>query len=374
MDFLQSNQWRKFQESVGRKTFLIDTSEMHASIIEHSLPIVGKYFYIPRGPEIHETYNMKHVTSELIELAKKEKVGWIRIEPENAEILEKIKKSTNYKIIKAPHDMQPREIFVIDINKPEEQLLSEMKEKTRYNIKLSQKRGVSVKVISNNCHPERSVAESKDLIELDSSTALGMTNRYFNEFLRLVKFTSERNEITAHPAEYYRQMWETIPAENLKLYVAEYQNKIIAANLIVFFEDTAIYLHTKTIKKGSTGENNIPSEKNNNFGVGVYLHGASDNEYRNVMAPYLLQWQAIKDAKNAGYKFYDFGGVSSGPTALNQNDPKRSDRYEKWQGITRFKLGFSPNTEPKKFLGSYDIILNKPKYWIYQMLSWIKSG
>ncbi len=74
-----------------------------------------------------------------------------------------------------------------------------------------------------------------------------------------------------HPESYYRKMFETIPAEILKLYMAEYENKIIAANIVIHYGNTA-----------------------------TYLHGASDNEYRNVMAPYLLQWQAILDAKKAG--------------------------------------------------------------------------
>jgi len=338
MDFLQSKIWREFQKAAGHAVFEVD----NISIIEHQLPIVGKYFYIPRGPEIHGTYSIKHITNELIKLAKENKAGWIRIDPRSKELLENIKKATEYKIVKAPHDMQPKEIFMIDITNPEEQLMAEMKEKTRYNIKLSQKRGVSVKVISNFQFPISNKIPNPN--EQNSK-------KYFEEFLRLVKITSERNEITAHPAEYYRQMWETIPAENLKLYVAEYQGKIIAANLMIFFEDTAIY-----------------------------LHGASDNEYRNVMAPYLLQWQAIKDAKEAGLKKYDFGGVKTfnmqHETYNKENIP--NTKYQipntSWSGITRFKLGFSKNSEATEFFGSYDIIISNLRYKLYRVLEWMKRG
>jgi peptidoglycan pentaglycine glycine transferase (the first glycine) len=340
MDFLQSNQWRNFQESVGRKTFLIDTPKdvksqgdhvprrFYASIIEHTLPVVGRYFYVPRGPvlchlELAEGSNLDSSTglgmTKLIDLAKENKVGWIRIEPENEEILEKIKKATNYKIQKAPHDMQPKEIFVIDIYKSEEEILAGMKEKTRYNIRLAEKKGVNVFAITNNQET--------------------ITKKYVDEFLRLVKVTSERDGITSHPEDYYRKMLETIPAENIKLYVAEYENKIIAANFVIFYENIAIY-----------------------------LHGASDNEYRNVMAPYLVQWQAIKDAKSNGCKKYDFGGIST-----NYESNTNIQITNKWAGITKFKQGFSKNTQPTEFPGSYDVILNYWKYNLYKIIQKIKS-
>lgn len=311
--FLQSEEWRKFQESAGRKTYNITGDNFYASIIEHQLPIVGKYFYIPRGPVM--PWNMEHGTwnssiNELINLAKKNNIGWIRIEPADEEILKIIKeyirpRRTGLKIQKAPHDMQPREIFVIDILKSEGELLAEMKAKTRYNIKVAQKHGVSLRTTNSY-----ETTNKKDI----------------KEFLRLVKITAKRDGITPHPESYYRKMFETIPAENLKLYAAEYENKVIAANIIIYYGNTA-----------------------------TYLHGASDNEYRNVMAPYLLQWQAILDAKKAGLEKYDFGGV-------------KTNGDDSWAGITKFKTGFSPNTKPIEFPGSYDIIINSRKYFLYKFI------
>jgi len=300
MDFLQSKIWREFQTSVGRKTFDVDG----ISIIEHQLPIVGKYFYIPRGPEV-KVESIKKQVEIIIDLAKKEKAGWVRFDPENQKILEEIKKNTNYKISKAPHDMQPKEIFVIDISKSEDELLAQMKQKTRYNLRLAEKKNIKI-IVSRE-------------------------EKYINEFLRLVKITAERDGITPHPENYYRQMIKIIPAENLQLYLAEYEGKIIAANIMIFFEDTAIY-----------------------------LHGASDNEFRNVMAPYLLQWRQIQDAKNKGCKKYDFGGV-------------KTQGGKGWEGITRFKLGFSKNTKPLDFPGSYDIVISPFKYWIYRAIQKMKS-
>jgi peptidoglycan pentaglycine glycine transferase (the first glycine) len=294
--FLQSEQWRKFQEAVGRRTFCVSEDNFYASIIEHELPVVGKYFYIPRGP----LGEMK--IGGVINLAKKEKINWIRIDVDY--------KSSDYKIVKAPHDMQPRELFIINITKSEEDLLASMKQKTRYNIKVAQKHEVSLRTTNSY-----EATNKKDV----------------EEFLRLVKITAKRDGITPHPEDYYRKMFEIIPAENLNLYIAEHKGKIIAANIMIFYGNTA-----------------------------TYLHGASDNEHRNVMAPYLLQWQAILDAKKAGLEKYDFGGIKIGAN-------------NSWSGITKFKTGFSPNTKSIEFPGSYDIVINYFKYYLYRALQKFKS-
>lgn len=331
--FLQSEAWRKFQESVGRKTFHLEGENFWANIIEHQLPIVGKYFYVPRGPIISvdaekfqntksQIPNKSKIQSralgtkskdcilKLIDLARREKTGWIRIDPANQEILSLIK-NIDCKIVKASHDMQPQEIFMIDLEKSEAELLAGMKSKTRYNIRLAEKKKVSIKAVTN----------------CDSDN-----EKYLAEFLRLVAVTAKRDRITAHPQNYYRRIFETLPAENLKLYVAEYENQVIAANLVSFFGRTA-----------------------------TYLHGASDDEHRNAMAPFLLQWWQIQDAKTAGGAKYDFGGV------------KTKSGGKSWAGITRFKTGFAPATKPIEFPGSYDIVVRPARYYAYRLIQKVKS-
>jgi len=320
-DFLQSSEWREFQESVGKKVFNIHRDGFDASTIEHELLLVGKYFYVPRGPifstKVEKIPNQPLISNnkientgfwKLIELAKEKKAGWIRVDITNKKILELIQgliQGFDLKIIKAPHDMQPRQIFKIDISKGEEELLAEMKPKTRYNIRLADRKGVIIK-------------EGKE---------------YIDEFLRLVKLTSKRQGIVPHSDDYYRKM---IDIQNVKLCVAEFEGKIIAANLMFFYGETI-----------------------------TYLHGASDNNYRNVMAPFLLQWQAILDAKKKGCLFYDFGGIKT------QNTKHKTQNN--WAGITRFKLSFSKDTSPLDFLGSYDIVISPFRYAIYRFLQRIKS-
>jgi peptidoglycan pentaglycine glycine transferase (the first glycine) len=316
--FLQSEYWRKFQEIWGRKAHNILINDngkpvASASVITHTLPLIGDYFYTPRGPVIGK-FQILIFINKLIGLAKQNNISWVRIEPNSEQDLKSIKENlpAGVKIKKSPVDVQPREILILDITKSGEEILAEMKQKTRYNVKLSQKRGVSVKVITNYQLP--------------------ITKKYVEDFLKLVKITSVRDKIKSHPEDYYRKIFEAISGEVLKLYVAEYEGRIIAANLVIFFGKTV-----------------------------TYMHGASDNDYRNVMAPYLLQWRQILDAKGAGCEKYDFGGVKSGNAG-----------GKSWEGITKFKTGFAPNTGSIEFPGCHDIVLKPGKYSLYRILRKVK--
>jgi peptidoglycan pentaglycine glycine transferase (the first glycine) len=339
--FLQSEYWRKFQKSVGRKTHNISESSdageflAFANIITHKLPVVGDYFYVPRGPILsrntkratQNTNKIQKFTNDLIYIAKKNNIGWIRIEPDSEDTLITIKENLpkNVKIIKSAVDMQPREIFLMDITKSEEDLLSGMKQKTRYNIRLSQKKGVCITCLpAGTAHNAERVASEN-----------------IEEFLRLVKITAKRDRIKPHSESYYRQMFEIIPSEILKLYVAEYEGKIIAANLVLLFGKTA-----------------------------TYMHGASDNEHRNVMAPYLLQWQQILDAKEAGCEKYDFGGVkfSHKKQPCLTAGRHAAHHTKNWDGITKFKTGFAPYLKPIEFPGCYDMVLVPLKYNLYRII------
>ncbi|MDZ4384792.1 MAG: hypothetical protein U0944_00035, partial [Candidatus Moranbacteria bacterium] len=139
--FLQSDWWKNFQSAVGRKNLNIKGETFWNNIFEHKLPIVGKYFYIPRGNIFKiKDKNVKNYFDNLIGLARDNGAGWIRIEPASQEVLELTRKNVSLPIIKTPHEMQPRELFIIDCAKSEAELLAAMKPKTRYNIRLAEKK------------------------------------------------------------------------------------------------------------------------------------------------------------------------------------------------------------------------------------------
>lgn len=299
--FLQSEHWIDFQRKLKANFYLVKSEKSQALVIENKLPIVGKYLYVPRGPILTEDKkDNKELLAEIKRIAVKNKIGWIRVEPQKKKNL----KEFEGRIIKAGKNHQPAETLVLDLKKDLNEILAGMKQKTRYNIRLAEKKGTEIKISQ----------KSEDL----------------NIFWELIKETAQRDGVGFHEKDYYQKMLEAIPRENLSLMIAYNENKAVGAVLISFFG-----------------------------GVATYLHGASSNESRNLMANYLLQWEAIKKAKEKGMKKYDFGGI-----AVNLNK-------KKWAGVTRFKKGFCSNCEPLVLPGCYDLILCPFKYFIYRILQLI---
>jgi lipid II:glycine glycyltransferase (peptidoglycan interpeptide bridge formation enzyme) len=111
----------------------------------------------------------------------------------------------------------------------------------------------------------------------------------------------------------------------LRVLVAEGDGQPLAAMLLIRYGDTA-----------------------------TYSHGASSDNARNLMAPHLLQWKAIEEAKADGFKLYDFRGI-----ALS-DDPTHP-----WAGITRFKAGFGGRVV--RYAGTYDLPLRKSLYFSYRL-------
>jgi lipid II:glycine glycyltransferase (peptidoglycan interpeptide bridge formation enzyme) len=138
--FLQSAEWLDFQETAGRKTWRLAMFNEQGNIaglcgaIEHAVRFGKKYFYIPRGP-IGEP---EELINEMIKLAKKENSIFLKIEP-----------SVKFQVLnlwfQETTPVQPRKTLVLDLNKSEEELLSSMHEKTRYNIRLAEKKNLSIK-------------------------------------------------------------------------------------------------------------------------------------------------------------------------------------------------------------------------------------
>lgn len=290
--FLQSKEWAKFQESLGRKIFWVDG----VLIIKMPLPLGLCYLYSPKA-----AYSLRLTADSLIqkikEIAKKEKAIFWRVEPSEAPPKEFIK-------IK---DTQPKCTLITDISKPESELLATMHEKTRYNLRLSERKGVG---ISNFQSP--------------------ISNKNFEEFYDLLQKTSARQKIKLHSKNYYKKL-----AEFNEVFIAYHENVPVAAAMVNFYGDTA-----------------------------TYLHGGSDEKYKNLMAPQLLHWEIIKIAKlrpvrgdisNAsngarGIKFYDWWGIDE----------------KKWPGITRFKKGFGGAEICAP--GTYDLPLDKFWYWVYKII------
>lgn len=308
--FQQSWQWGEFQKEYGRKVFRLGVKEgeniqLTAQLIKMPLPLGKSYFYCPRGPVLRTedvTQNSSSAMAVFIDqvkrLAKQEKAILFRFDPAWQEMPSQIKKKFQ---LKKADPIQPQDTLVLNLNKSEDELLSQMKSKTRYNIRLAKRKDVTV----------RASTDQKD-IEI---------------FLDLVKSTYKRQIIKPHPDQYYRQMFQVLAVQGvLKIYIAEFNNKPLVANIVITFGQTA-----------------------------TYVHGASSEEHKNVMAPHLTQWQAIKDAKQAGVRQYDFFGIA----------PEGSPKEKTWQGITRFKTGFGGREI--RYAGAFDLLINKIWCKIYNI-------
>lgn len=302
---LQSDEWARLQAASGHESFPFSGVGFEGHAFRQSLPILGDFLFIPRGPVV----DMQRLASEelyttLLDIAKASGAGWIRIEPVTTEALEILRSAFGpERIVAAPRDINPRETFMISLDGGPADWLGRMKPKTRYNVRLAEKHGITVRF-------------SREVQDVEV-------------FLDLITSTANRKAITPHPKTYYRNFLSTLSDDMCTFAIAEYQGVPVAAALLVFFEGTA-----------------------------YYLHGGSGDAHRELMAPFFLHFKCMEEAKRRGSAQYDFGGVRI-LTKVNAED-------NDWDGITRFKQGFAPNTETILFPGTYDIIVSPVRYTLYR--------
>ena len=301
---LQSTKWGEFRKKTGIKVVRFNNLQLTI----HPIPYVNYTIgYFPKGPMPNS-----QMLDELKKIGKNEKCVFIQIEP-NIEASENLKsKIENLGFVPSAHPLFTKYNFVLDLNKPEEELLKNLSQKTRYNIRLAQKKGV--KIIEDN------------------------SDKSFQDYLRLTKETTQRQKFYAHSEKYHRLMWETLKTQNFDtnelsahLLKATYNRKLLATWIIFVLGDT-IY----------------------------YPYGASSNEHRDVMASNLIMWEAIKFGKKLGLKKFDMWG------ALGPNP----DTKDPWYGFHRFKQGYGGKLI--EYIGSFDLVLNERLYLIYKILDKIR--
>lgn len=289
--FLQSWEWGEFQASLGRRVARLSWNDaVLVQAIQVPLPLSKHYWYIPHGPVVIKESAPKWSKS----LREKLHDGalFVRVDPviEIPPLNPPLSKGGEI------DSTQPRCTRVMDLNQSEDDLLEQMHQKTRYNIRLAEKKGVSV---------------SEGSVE---------------DFIRLNHETKARDRFASHPDEYYRTMAASLPKDFVKIWQATYQNQVVASNISITFGDTA-----------------------------TYAHGASSNQHRDAMAPYLLHWRIIQDAKKRGIRYYDLWGA-------NPENPRHEAYKKSWQGLTRFKAGFGGTLAC--YPRSFDVIHNT---WLYIM-------
>ena len=243
---LQSWVWGEFNQALGQKIYRFSNSDFALLAIEISLPFGKKYIYCPRAP-------LGNIQSALIDLRK--------LSDDHSLIFARIEPNEKIDLPQAVKEVQPSHNWILSLEKSEEDILIGMKPKTRYNINLAQRKGVTVRE-----------GDQKDLIDV----------------WKLLLETANRNQFRLHPQNYYLEMWNQLAPKFMKILLAECQGKLLAGMIMTIFGDTA-----------------------------TYLHGGSSSQLKEAMAAYLLHWEAIKLAKKLDLKTYDFGGVAANDETMH---------------------------------------------------------
>lgn len=266
---LQAWEWGEFREKTGVKVVRENGLQVTIHRIPYSQWNIG---YAPKIAKLDQ-----EVARILKIIAQEHKCIFIKTEPK----IEKLDYEANEVELKKMGLVAGRALFtkynfVLDVTPSEEKLLAQMKQKTRYNIRVAEKKGVTVSI--------------------DDSQLV------FNRYLELTSETTKRQGFYSHTKAYHQKMWEVMSKAGIAhILTAKYQGEIITTWILFKFKDTL-----------------------------YYPYGASTREHREVMANNLVMWEAIRLAKKWGCKYLDmWGALGSDP---DLNDP--------WYGFHNFKLGY----------------------------------
>lgn len=260
--FLQTPEWLMFQKSLGRRVWRLDDGFIKANVIRHDVRFEQNYLYIPHGPELNLEIGegirneVRHLTRALRGLAEQNGSMFIKMEPLHDAVPELLYRS-GMRIRPSRRRIQPNRTIVVDLTQSDDDLLSNLHYKTRYNMNLAERRGVTM-------------TESRDV----------------GIFWNLLQKTSEHDDFRTHPRSYYESLLKFFAPGSgpihTKLYIAWLSGEPIAGVLMLEYDRTV-----------------------------YYLHGAMDRAHRAVMAPHLMHWRLMREYKRAGAMAYDFWGIDA---------------------------------------------------------------
>jgi peptidoglycan pentaglycine glycine transferase (the first glycine) len=299
---LQLGEWGELKKNFGWKPVRVIQSEVGAQILFRCLPLGLTIGYLPKP--VNSNWLLVIGDSfwkEIDSVCKSNHAIFLKIEPD---LWQERLPLTNYQLPISRHNIQPPRTITLSIKDNEEVILAKMKPKCRYNIRLAEKKGVTVRAWDD-----------------------------ISAFHEMMTVTGGRDNFGVHSKEYYQRAYELFhPKGMCELLVAEYEGKPLAS-LMVFANGKRAW----------------------------YVYGASNDYERNRMPTYLLQWEAIRWAKTRGCEEYDLWGVpDENEETLEANFESRHDGL--W-GVYRFKRGFGG--EVKRAAQALDRVYNPLLYWLY---------
>ena len=305
--FLNSWNWGEFQKKMGNKIWRLGVLEgdklVGIALVVKIVAKRGTFLLVQHGPNT-KISNSKHeilktLLEKLKEIAKEEKASFIRMNPlwENNQENQNILKKLGFR--EAPmHANAYTATWKLSLIPSEEELLMQMRKTTRYLI--------------------RQALKNQDII-IEKSEKLDDVKTY----QEISQEVAKRQNFVPFSFEYIKNEFEVLSSNNQALWLfGKYKGELAAASLIIFWS-----------------------------GMGFYHQAASREKYAKFSIPYLILWEAIKEAKQRGCKLFDFWGYVN---------PKKYPRHP-WAGPTLFKMGFGG--EPYFYLKTQDFPLSK-KYFL----------
>lgn len=299
--FFQSWDFGEIQKKEGKKVWRFEILNKgiklaQVQIQKEYFPFGKNLFYVGYGPCFSKKTFLKDkknillaLIQKLSKLAKKENVIFL-----NIEATEKLPRTQFLR--ESRRRVLPQKTIILDLNQDLNKIFEGFHPKTRYNIRLAERRGVDIEKIK----------------EADRRL------KFLDIFWENLQKTAKRGNFKTLSKKHFENLFSQL---NTTLYLAKKNKEIIAGNLMLYF-GKRIY----------------------------YLHGFSNYKYRNLMAPHLLHWRQICDAKEDGLKEYDFWGIDE----------------KKWPGITRFKRGFGG--KEIIYPAGFDFVFDKFWYGFYVFL------
>jgi peptidoglycan pentaglycine glycine transferase (the first glycine) len=305
--FLQSRFWQRFLTLQGKKSWQLSVYKNNRLVANcllytNKLILDKSYLYAPKGPFILPTLSQDE-RKEALELILSQIRDITIATRRREEIFCRLEPNINPSFfssmpVSKVRSIQPQTTTYLELNQDPNSLIKNFREKTRYNVRLAQKKGVKVHWSPNK--------------------------KGLKIFISLLHKSYLRNKIKTHPRKYYNLLLKAgEESNNICINWAEYKNKAIAANFYILQYPTM-----------------------------TYLHGGFNYRYRRLMAPYLLQWEAMKFAIEQQIKYYDFFGF----TPTDGSKPSLA-------GISKFKRGFDGKIAESP--GCFDFIYNPAWYNLY---------
>lgn len=302
---LQSSAWGELKAGYGWEILRVASGDAGAQVLVRRLPLGLRLAYVPMGP-IGDW--LPDLLPDLDTVCRGAGAFALKIEPDGPEDPGLAADLQAHGFRPSPHSIQPRRSLIVDLRGSEEDVLARMHQKTRYNIRLAAKNGVTTRTWD------------------DLAT-----------FGQMMQQTAARNGFGAHQPSYYADAFDHFhPLHSCELLLAEHQAQPLAA-LMVFARGRRAW----------------------------YLYGASVEAERQRMPTYRLQWEAMRWARARGCTQYDLWGVPD--TELPELERDFRSRRDGLWGVYRFKRGFGG--ELKRGIGAWDRVYRPAPYQAYRLLA-----